>query len=406
MDNKNKLATNSCFISAGEVSADIIGEDLVRRLKDRFPQMELYGIGGERMIEAGLWSIVDQKQLRFMGFWDAICNLSKIKKVLDTVIKTIEQKGTRFVVLIDYPGFHFKLASELKKRGIKVFQYISPKVWAWGSWRIKKMQRCFDAVFGVFPFEIDYFKDTGVNYIYVGSFHKKRIDSFLKKEEGSLPLFDFSQDKFKYSVACLPGSRRTEFKENFYIMQKILSGVRKKISARIIIPIASGFLLEDLLAYLPKEVVSGLNLSTIDTNRDDIKVIGDKDRGVYFVYGNSLLVLKQSDSALVVEGTATLETALIKTPFASIYNPGWLMTFLGKRLIKTPFIGLDNIVRGKLITKEFIKYFTEEEVEEEIIRLTTDSEYRQWMKLEFEKLADIFDTKSTDIVEAISCLID
>ena len=388
----------SCFISSGEVSADVIGADLVRKLKLKYPDMDLYGIGGEAMIASGLRSIVDQKQLRFMGFWDAFTNLSKIRKILIQVIKAIEARGTKFVVLIDYPGFHFKLASELKKRGIKVFQYISPKVWAWGSWRIKKMERFFDAVFGVFPFEIDYFKNTAVNYIYVGSFHKKRIDSFLKEYKG----FELGI-KTQYKLAVLPGSRKREFEENFPVMWKIFKQLKNKIEVSAIIPVASGFEVEDILRYLPESEQKELKLR--EESRDGLSFVADRELGVYFVKGHSLEVLRSCDSGLVVEGTATLETALIKTPFAAIYNPGKVLTFIGKRVLKISMIGLNNIVRGKPVTKDFVKYYTVDEVVEELFKLSTDTEYRSWMIAEFEKLADILDTPSIDIVEAIDKLI-
>ncbi len=390
----------SCFISSGEVSADVIGADLVSKLRQKYPDMYLYGIGGEAMIASGLHSIIDQKQMRFMGFWDAFCNLFKIKKILTQVIKEIESRGTKFVILIDYPGFHFKLASELKKRGIKVFQYISPKVWAWGAWRIKKMERFFDAVFGVFPFEIDFFKNTSVNYIYVGSFHKKRIDQFLREYQG----FDLGIST-KYKLAFLPGSRKREFEENFPIMWQVFCQLKTKLDVSIVIPVASGFTVEDILVYLPQKERDKLKLKEEKIEELGVTVVADRSMGVYFVSEHSLEVLRSCDSALVVEGTATLETSLIKTPFAAIYNPGKVLTFIGKRVLKLSMIGLNNIVRGKPISKDFVKYFTVDEVCDELLRLTTDENYRSWMQGEFDKLSSILEGPSTDIIEAIDRLI-
>ena len=186
-------------------------------------------------------------------------------------------------------------------------------------------------------------------------------------------------------------------------MFKIQKRLKEKVKDLVtIIPIASGFNVKDLISHLDENDRKELNIKEQDGSTG---VWEDSKNGLYFIKEHSLNVIYNSDIALVVEGTATLETALLKTPFAAIYNPGFLLTVIGKRIVKLPYVSLDSIVLGKKIHEEFIKYFTIDEVSDELYNLLTVTSYRNKMKKDFDELDSLLKQDGVDILGSIKEIV-
>ncbi len=162
-DNKKEL-----MIIAGEVSGDLHGASLIKEIKRKDPAVEICGIGGERMKEAGMEIIYHINKMAFLGFAEVVKHLPFIKQVQTDLINEIRKRKIKQIVLIDYPGFNLNFAKKVKSLGIKIIYYISPQLWAWGANRIKKIKKLVDKMLVVFPFEEDLYKNEGINVEFVG----------------------------------------------------------------------------------------------------------------------------------------------------------------------------------------------------------------------------------------------
>ena len=172
-----------CFISVGEHSGDLLASDLVLSLKDRFSKISFFGMTGDALQSAGVESIGSIDELSVMGFVEVLKKLPDLLALEKRILAAVDRRQPEFAILVDFPGFHFRLAEQLKLRGVKVIQYVAPKVWAWGEGRVAKLRKDFDLVLGIFPFEAGYFAEKGVNFRYIGSPHKDRMNKVIVKRE-------------------------------------------------------------------------------------------------------------------------------------------------------------------------------------------------------------------------------
>ncbi|MBI4536144.1 MAG: lipid-A-disaccharide synthase, partial [Ignavibacteriae bacterium] len=156
------------LIIAGEASGDLHGAGVVRELKKRIPAVEVYGIGGDNMKREGMDLLFHVSELSIMGFIEVIKNLTMIRKVERRLVGMLRQRKPDVVVLIDYPGFNLRFARQVKRYGIKILYYISPQVWAWNKGRVKKMKFLVDRIKVVFPFEVDIYRQEGMDVEFVG----------------------------------------------------------------------------------------------------------------------------------------------------------------------------------------------------------------------------------------------
>jgi lipid-A-disaccharide synthase len=345
------------FISTGELSGEMLAVSLVKELLKHDPSLEFFGISGELLEKEGVKRIIDTKDLSVIGFGEVLTMLPKLVRLEEEIFRSLDEIKPDLAILVDYPGFHFRIAPSLKARGIKVVQYVAPKVWAWGQSRVKKLKKNFDVVLGVLPFEVDFFKKHGVPYHYVGSPHWDRVKDVTPLEG----LVQFKgQGKL---IALLPGSRRGEIKRLLIPLLSIAKELFSRDSSlRFVIPIAQGLDASKLEAqvcnFWGKELVS----SAEHTDLGPIRM----------TKGHSLEVLKASDFAVVTSGTATLECALIGTPQVIVYKASALSYAIGSRLLKVPWVGLVNLCAGRELAKEFLQKFSTEEVSNHIGHILFD----------------------------------
>jgi lipid-A-disaccharide synthase len=352
------------YVIAGERSGDLHGSNLVKALQQQDPQSSFRGFGGNFMKDAGVEVVVDYNQLAFMGFLAVIANLLTITKLLKFCKQDILAFKPDVIILIDYAGFNMRIARFAKERNLKVFYYISPKVWAWNTGRAWKLKAHVDHLFSILPFEKEFFKKFNWEIDYVGNPVLDAIKTF-QPDPHFLKKNDLLTEK--KIVALLPGSRTMELKRMIPVMAEV---VRMNPDYQFVVA-AVKTLQEDLYKPL-REIAS-----------------------VKFVYESTYDLLTNSQAAIVTSGTATLETGLFRVPQAVIYKAGLLEYWLLKQLVKIPFISLSNLIANRLIIKEFIQdEMTAANLEAELKQLVEDTPTRRQMLTDYDEVYRILDTGS------------
>ena len=367
------------FIIAGEASGDLHGSNLIKGLRQADPQCQIRCWGGDLMKEAGGELVSHYKDTAVMGFFEVLTRIGKIFRNFKKCHKDILEFNPDVVVLIDYPGFNFRIAKFAKKKGFKVFYYIAPKIWAWKESRGKRIQKYVDRLFIIFPFEIDYFKKRWqIDAIYKGNplldsiegnkYMKEDRQTFIERLSGITGEKYSPDDRF---IALLAGSRRTEISYQLPIM---LDTVRAFPEYKFILAAAPSipeeFYRRQIQKYCSKK---GLNPSEISLPS---------------VYGQTYPIMKNSQAAIVNSGTASLEATLIGVPQMVSYLGSEITYIIAKQLVKgVKYISLANLILDKLIFKEFIQHDANlENVSAELHRLLEDKPYIEAMKADYAKV--------------------
>lgn len=343
------------MIVAGEASGDLHGAYLVEAMKEMMPKVSFYGVGGEKMHQAGVELLANVSDLAVMGLIEVLGRLKFILGVMATLKRSLEMERPDLLILIDYPGFNLKLAKVARQRGVKVFYYISPKVWAWRKGRVKTIQRTVDHMALIFPFEQDIYRRAGVSATFVG--HPLLDEIELKKTDDEIRN-EFSLAADKTTVALLPGSREGEICRILPEMVDAAKILTDRFPAiQFVLPVAH---------TLPQGLIS--------------RIFSQSDLAVRLVDGRTHDVLSVSDVAIVASGTASLETALLVKPMVIVYKVSPLTYFLGKMVVRIKHAGLPNIIAGRTIVPELIqKDFTPQRVADEITLILKDHNVRDKM---------------------------
>lgn len=348
------------FISAGEPSGDILAAELLIALRRQHPDLEAFGICGPRMREAGAEALFGIEELSVMGFVEVLKHLPYIKRLEFSLLEAIERREPQLAILVDYPGFHMRLGDSLRLRGIYVFQYVAPQLWAWGEKRVAKLRASTDEVLGIMPFEAEFFQQRKVNYRYVGT---PQVDRALGAQRDPR-RFGLGEGP---TIGFFPGSRWGEVSRLLPRMLEIREALRRldptlrfAISAAPHLPLA---LFEKLLGHELPEKFAGAGT---------VYPLGD----TVLVAGHSIDLMKSCEAALVTSGTATLECALVCTPMAVIYVMQNLSYQLAKHFVKLPHISLVNLVAGRGLIREFIQNFAADEAARELLQLAHAGAYR------------------------------
>ncbi len=318
------------LLITGESSGDFHGSLVFREIKTIDPSVSIYGIGGDELEKAGMQLLYHAKDLSVVGVIEVLFKAGHIIKAMRIVRKAIRDNPPDMVVLIDYPDFNLRVASYAKKRGIPVFYYISPQVWAWRRGRAKKMAAMIDTIAVIFPFEAEFFRRAGMDVHFVGH-PLLDVERDIKPREELLGLYQI--DAKAPVIGLLPGSRKSEVDRLLVPMLDAAAIIKtEKPSAQFVIPLASG----------------------IDAGYVE-KCIREQDLPITVVPDSFYNMLSMCDMAVVASGTATLETALMQKPMIIVYKVSLLTYVIGRLLIKVPFIGLVNILAGKKIAQELLQ---------------------------------------------------
>ena len=313
---------------AGEASGDLHGSAVVQALKVLSPSVDVAGVGGDRMRREGMELVRDIADLGFMGFVEVLRNLGTIRDLKRMLIGELERRRPDVVVLIDYPGFNLRFAREAKSRGIPVLYYISPQVWAWHRGRVKKMRSLVDRMKVVFPFEVEIYRNEGIDVEFVGHPLAEHIGTSCTRAE----FFRRNGlDPSKKLLGLFPGSRRQEIERILPVISRAADLLCTGRELQVAIGVAPN---------LGKEFVG--------------RFTGAGSRAV-MVEDGTYDLMAYADAAIVTSGTATLEAGWFGTPMAVVYRTSPLTYCIGRLLVDIRSIGLVNIVAGKSIVPEFIQ---------------------------------------------------
>jgi lipid-A-disaccharide synthase len=388
----------SYFIAAGEHSGDLLGADLVLALKDKLPRHGAFGVTGATMARAGVDSVASIDELGVMGVVEVARKLPELKMLESRLLQRIDQRKPRFAILIDNPGFNLRLAEQLKLRGVKVFQYVAPKLWAWGEGRAPRLRRDVDTVLGILPFEADFFAARGINYVYVGSPVKDRIEKVVINRGA----FGLTADQ--PLIACLPGSREAELRRILPLMARTRDIVGATLpDAVFVVPVAPNLSWDDVGACLrglgsvdaagsslrPRQAGEGLAVASYD------------GAGLRFVRGMSLEVMAAADAALVASGTATLECGLLGTPMVVVYAMNDLTYQIARSRVKLPYVSLINLVAQRQVVNEYIQEFALRDVAADLVSLLSDRERRLRVQRELQEIRDKLKGRAAEAAAAV-----
>lgn len=336
------------MIIAGEASGDLHGAHLVRAMRDRDPRLQFYGVGGDRMEAAGVQLIARSSQMAVMGAVEVLPRLGFILKVRRGLKKSLKQSRPALLILIDYPGFNLPLARFAHENGIRVFYYISPKVWAWRKKRIYALEQYVDRMALILPFEEAVYQEVHLDARFVGN---PLLDTVRRTLDRGGALRKFGLQEGVTTVALLPGSRKGEVTRLLPPMLHMAAILKKRIPAvQFVLPLAH---------TLPDGLVEGLVKS------QGVEVAITRENG-YDAVG-------LADVAVVASGTATLETALLGVPMVIVYRLSFLSYWIGRAVVQVDHIGLVNLIAGRGIVPELIQgEATPERMADEAHRILTD----------------------------------
>ena len=352
------------LIIAGEASGDLHGSHLVKEMLSLDPSLHVYGVGGEKMKNAGVELIADSKEMAVVGITEVLLKLKSIYRIYRKLKNSLTTKSPSLVILIDYPDFNLRFAREAKKKNIPIVYYISPQVWAWRKGRIKKIGRLVEKMIVIFPFEKKIYEKAKIDVDFVGHPLLDSIQSQFSREEA---FRKFSLTFGVTTIGLLPGSRMNEVKRHLPPMIEAIHLISKQIHpVQFIIPVAPG-------------LDGGEVQSLVGSSRENVRVI---ENSIYDV-------MRISDVVIVASGTATVEAAIMGAPMIVVYRVSPLTYLLGKMLIKVKNIGMVNIIAEKTVVPELIqKDVTPEKITSAVIQILGNPLKQEEIKKELSSLKE------------------
>ncbi|HNV57605.1 MAG TPA: lipid-A-disaccharide synthase [Smithellaceae bacterium] len=329
--NENSGHAPKVMIVAGEASGDLHGALLVREMLAVNPTLHFFGIGGNRMQEAGVKLLAHAADIAVVGVSEVFSKTAAFLRIIAKMRKSMDRLKPSLVILIDFPDFNLNIAARAaRKRGIRIFYYISPQVWAWREGRVKQIKKLVDQMAVILPFEVDFYAARGFDVHYVGHPLRDIVKTPFTARQARAH-FGLAEDKT--TIGLLPGSRNSEIQKLLPEMVEAARIISRKIpGTQYILPLAD---------TLEEKTVAGF--------------LSDSGLKVKIVAGHTYDVLACCDLAVVTSGTATLETGLMGVPMVIVYKVSLFSELIGRMIIRQQHIGLVNILAGKTVAPELIQ---------------------------------------------------
>jgi lipid-A-disaccharide synthase len=314
------------LVIAGEASGDLHGSEILKELRTLRPGLRIIGAGGDRMSPYLDRKLADVRDLGVVGFVEVLKHVPALLRLKKAILEAAREEGVGTVLLIDYPGFNFSLAKALRRSlpGVRLHHYVCPQVWAWKPGRIPKWGKLLDTLYCLFDFEPGLFKGLPIEALWVGN---PLVETVIPEVDRATFFARTGLDPTRPLVALLPGSRPGEL-------------------ARLLPPLVGTVTTwdgPDVQWVLP--VAPTLDPAALDLQGAPITLVRDL----------GYAARAYADAALVCSGTATLETALLGTPFAIIYKLSPITFMAARRFVKIPFFGLANVVAGAQVAPELVQ---------------------------------------------------
>lgn len=318
------------LFSAGEASGDMHAADLIAALKARVGELEMYGMGGPLMQQAGVELLFNPTSMSTVGFVEALKSVQVMRRVLGRLGDAMDRRPPDAVVCIDFSGFNMKLAELARRKGLPVVYYLPPSAWAWGRGRAEKLARLGVTVCAALPVEVEAYREAGAEVVFVGH-------PLVDRVKPSAPAEDVRRElgvgPDRPLIALLPGSREQELKQLLPPMLEAAAVIfRERPDARFALPVAHTLSAQTIKRFLPQDAPP---LAVLE--------------------GRTYDVMHAADAAMISMGTATLEAALLGLPHVACYRVSGATYALARRLIKISHFALPNIIAGREIVPELVQ---------------------------------------------------
>jgi lipid-A-disaccharide synthase len=318
------MASVRILISAGEASGEMYGAQLIEALRRRDPGLEFFGVGGDRMRAAGCDTVVDARELAVVGITEILSRLPKILELYRRLIREADKRKPDLAIVIDSPAFNWRVARQMKRRGIPTVYYVAPQFWAWRQGRVRLLRDYIDKALVIFPFEEKFYRDRGVDATFVGHPLAELPHPAMERTDYAA---QFQLDPNRQWITLMPGSRVKEVRMN---LPTILESAAQLGSAyEFLLPVAP---------TLDRNFLSGL----IGTQK--LTLVPD-----------ALPALWHSRAGIVASGTATVEAAMMNTPFVMVYRVSSLTYLLGKPRVKVPRFAMVNLIAEDEVVPELVQ---------------------------------------------------
>jgi lipid-A-disaccharide synthase len=353
------LTAPHILISAGEASGDLHAARLAAALHQRTGAL-LFGLGGPKMRDAGVELVAEYSEVSVLGISEIVRRLPALRRVFRRLLDEAGRRRPALAILVDFPGFHLRLARRLRSRGVRIVYFISPQFWAWRPWRVRPVRKRFERVLCIFPFEAEFYRQAGVNAEYIGHPLVGAVRPAMGREEF---VRRWGLDPKRQIVALLPGSRKREVAHNLPAMVEACRQLARNRSLSFVLAAAPGLSAAD---YAPAT---------------------QADCGVRVVEGATYDALAAADAAIVSSGTATIEAALLRAPMVVVYRVSRLTALMAQPLVRTEFFAMVNLIAGRRVVTELIQDdFTAENVAAETGRLLDSAEARAEIRRGLEEV--------------------
>jgi lipid-A-disaccharide synthase len=351
------MSTPNILISAGEASSDMYAARLATAFRAR-TGASLFGMGGARMAEAGVEIIVDYHQVAVVGISEVLNKIPTVISVQRRLARETSRRQASLAILVDSPGTHLGVARRLKQNGIRVGYFIGPQVWAWRAGRVQTIKRLAERIVVIFPFEEKIYQDAGVPVNFVGHPLVDVVRASTTREEFAAK---HALDPGRPIVTLLPGSRRSEIAQHFpriiEACERLARGPQNRGAIQFVFAAAPALGPDWFAPYASP----GVSITRVE--------------------GATYDALAAADCAIVASGTATVEAALLGTPMVVVYRVSAASAFVLRRMVRSPFIAMVNLIAGRRVVPELIQdQFTPAAVDQEVRRLLESPNARDEMK--------------------------
>jgi lipid-A-disaccharide synthase len=342
------MKSKKILLVAGEVSGDLHGSHLVEAIHHLDPEIQFYGVGGISLEKQGMKLLYPSQSLSVVGITEVFFKIVSILKAFTVLKESLVRERPDLVILIDFPDFNLRVAKMANRKGIPVFYYISPQVWAWRPGRVKRIAQRVKKMVVLFPFEVPLYEAAGVDVEWVGHPLLDLVKPTLLKE---VAFQQFGLDPTRRTIGILPGSRMQEVERLLPPLLAAAHLLQKEIpDLQFILPLAPG---------IPKKVLFPLMKNIPVT--------------VNVVEGFAYDVMNISELLITASGTATLEGAILGKPMVIVYKVSWLSYWIGRVMVQVDHIGLVNIIAGGNIAPELIQQeVTPQRIAEKALQILMD----------------------------------
>jgi len=350
------MAPVPVLISAGEASGDMYAARLALALRERV-DVDLFGMGGPRMRDAGVDTVVDSADVGVLGVVEIVRKLPALRRAWKRLISAIDRRRPAIAILTDFPAFHLRLSRILRRKGVRNVYFVCPQFWAWRPWRVRLVKRRFVRGLCIFPFEEDFYRKAGVQTDWIGHPLVDAVHSPTTREAFALR---YGLDPKLPIIAVLPGSRPSELAHHMPQLMAAIAQMNSTAQRQFVLATAPGLTQEQLKIHM-----------------------GSLAPKITMVENATYELLAAADVAIVSSGTATIEAALIGVPMVVVYRVAPFTAWVVRHLAHTRVFAMVNVLAGKEIVPELIQdAFTPERVVRETERLLASPEARETMRRE------------------------